>query len=175
MYNKDGPFGAGAKMRAMNRLQYITNKYPTTNIFWKYMEKIWWHKTHMRVVGFQNLPYVGHDTNAAIESYRGTLKAQLKWGKSRLVGHRVDWCIHELVRDVLVQYWYQTLCKNFGFMNNKHQQFFVVGALLGSMVDSWNKCDIAFLWWWSSTCQSCHKKNPFAIHHPQTKIRMGML
>jgi hypothetical protein len=41
MYNKDGPFGAGAKMRAMNRLQYITNKYPTTNIFWKYMEKIW--------------------------------------------------------------------------------------------------------------------------------------
>jgi hypothetical protein len=56
-------------------LEYITNKYPTTNVFWKYMEENWWHKTHMWVVGFWNLPYVGQDTNVAIESYRGTLKA----------------------------------------------------------------------------------------------------
>jgi hypothetical protein len=76
----------------------------------------------MLVVGFQNLPYVGQDANVAIESYHGTLKAQLKLGKSRLVGCHVVWCILELVRDVLTQYWYQNLCKNFGFVNNKHQQ-----------------------------------------------------
>jgi hypothetical protein len=56
------------------------------------------------MVGFQNLPYVGQDTNATIESYHGTLKAQLKLGKNRLVGLYVDRCIHELVGDVLTQY-----------------------------------------------------------------------
>jgi len=75
----------------------------------------------MRVVGFQNLSYVRQDTNVAIESYTGTLKAQLKSRKSRLVGHCVDWCIHELIGDVFIQYWYQSLCKNFGFVNKKCQ------------------------------------------------------
>jgi hypothetical protein len=51
------------------------------------MEENWLHKTHMWVVGFQNLPYIGQDTNATIESYHGTLKAQLKSRKSRLVGY----------------------------------------------------------------------------------------
>jgi len=44
----------------------------------------------MWVVGFRNLPYVGQDINATIENYHGTLKAQLKLRKSRLVGLRVD-------------------------------------------------------------------------------------
>jgi len=41
MYDKDGPFRKGAKMWAMNRLQYVTSKYLITNVFWKYMEKNW--------------------------------------------------------------------------------------------------------------------------------------
>ncbi len=49
------------------------------------------------MVGFQNLPSVGQDTNVAIESYHAILKAQLKLGKRRLVGRRVDWCIYELI------------------------------------------------------------------------------
>jgi hypothetical protein len=44
----------------------------------------------------------------------------------------VDWCIHELVKDVFVQYWYQSLCNNFEFMKNKCQQLFAVQALLGA-------------------------------------------
>jgi hypothetical protein len=56
------------------------------------------------VVGFQNLPYVGQNTNVAIESYHAILKAQLKSGKRRLVGHHVDWCIYELIGNVLTQY-----------------------------------------------------------------------
>jgi hypothetical protein len=67
----------------------------------------------MWVVGFSNLPYVGQNTNVVIENYHGTLKAQLKSRKNRLVSCRVDWCIHELVKDVFTQYWYQSLCKNF--------------------------------------------------------------
>ncbi len=41
MYDKDGPFGARVEMWAMNRLQYIISKYPTSNVFWKYMEENW--------------------------------------------------------------------------------------------------------------------------------------
>jgi hypothetical protein len=119
MYDKDGPSRVGVEMWAMNMLQYITSKYPTTNVFWKYTKENWRHKTHMWVVRFWNLPYDGQDTNVAIESYHGTLKAQLKLEKNRLVGLHVDWCIHELVEDVLTQYWYQSLHKNFGFVNNK--------------------------------------------------------
>jgi len=46
----------------------------------------------------------------------------------------MDWCIHELVGIVLTQYWYQNLHKIFGFVNNKRQQLFVVGALLGAQL-----------------------------------------
>jgi hypothetical protein len=59
------------------------------------MEENWQHKIHMWVVGFQNLPYVGQNTNATIENYHGTLKAQLKSGKSRLVG--CQRCLHSLL------------------------------------------------------------------------------
>jgi len=75
MYDRDGPFGVGVKMWTMNRLHYIICKYPIANVFWKYMEENYQHKIHMWVVGFQNLPYVGQDTNVAIESYNAILKA----------------------------------------------------------------------------------------------------
>ncbi len=52
MYDKDGPFGTDAEMWAMNWLQYIISKYSIANVFWKYMEETWQHKTHMWVVGF---------------------------------------------------------------------------------------------------------------------------
>ncbi len=52
MYDKDGPFGVGVEMWAMNRLIYIISKYRATNVFWKYMEENWRHNTHMWVVGF---------------------------------------------------------------------------------------------------------------------------
>ncbi len=56
------------------------------------------------MVGLQNLPYVGQDTNVAIESYHAILKAQLKSGNRRLVDHCVDWCIYELIGNVFIQY-----------------------------------------------------------------------
>jgi hypothetical protein len=41
MYDKDSPYGASVEMWAMHMLQYITSKYPATNVFWKYMEENW--------------------------------------------------------------------------------------------------------------------------------------
>jgi hypothetical protein len=37
-----------------------------------------------------NLPHVGQDTNAAMESYYDNMKAVLRASKGRLVRHRVD-------------------------------------------------------------------------------------
>jgi hypothetical protein len=44
----------------------------------------------MWVMDNQNLSYVGQDTNAAIESYHGNLKATLKVAKSQLLRRRVN-------------------------------------------------------------------------------------
>jgi len=169
MYDKDGPSGVGAEMWTMNMLQYIISKYPTTNVFWKYTEENWWHKTHMWVVGFWNLPYDGQDTNVAIESYHGTLKAQLKLEKNRLVSLHVDWhpwvswrCPHSiLIPKSTQELW---VCE-------QQMPTIVCGwGLVGGTIDSWHKCDITFLWWWFSTCHVI-KKDPSMIHHPQPNIR----
>jgi hypothetical protein len=63
----------------------------------------------MWVVGNRNLPYAWHDNNVAIGNYHANLKAILCSSKGRFHGRRVDWAIHELVGDVLVHYWYQSL------------------------------------------------------------------
>ncbi len=61
-------------------------------------------KIQMWVVGNHNLPYVGHDTNVAIENYHANMKATLRSSKGRFHGRCVDWAIHELVGDVLLHY-----------------------------------------------------------------------
>ena len=43
------------------------------------------HNPHVSC-GYKNIFYVGQGTNAAIESYHGTLKVAFKYGKSRMVG-----------------------------------------------------------------------------------------
>ena len=84
----------------------------------------------MWIVGFRNLPYVGQDTNAAIESYHGYMKSILKAERSRMVGRRVDWCIHALTRDVVTHYSYYVLQKIHGFVDNKKERGIVVSALI---------------------------------------------
>jgi hypothetical protein len=42
------------------------------------------------VMGNCNLPYIGQDTNAMIESYHGNLKETLRATKSRLSSKRMD-------------------------------------------------------------------------------------
>ena len=73
----------------------------------------------MWVVSNRELSYVGQDTNVAIEGYHTTLKATLKAGKCCMLGHKVDWLVHELTGEVLTHFWYQNLRKRFGFIINK--------------------------------------------------------
>jgi len=81
-------------------------------------------------VGNCNLPYAGHDTNAAIENYHANLKAIFCSSKGRFHGRCVDWAIHGLIGDVLVHYWYKSLRRNHGFVVNRKQEQFVINVLL---------------------------------------------
>ena len=84
----------------------------------------------MWVVGHRNLPYAGHDTNAAIESYHSNLKATLRASKGRAHGRRLDWVIYEQTEEILSHYWYQTMRKQHGFVPNFKQEQFVINAVL---------------------------------------------
>ena len=130
MYDREGPRGPDAQPWAMLKIMDLMKKYLLATNFWRYLEDQWLFWTHMWVVGYRKLPYVGQDTNAAIEGYHSTLKATLKLGKCRMLGHRMDWLIHELTGEVLTYFWYQCLRKRFGFVINKPQEYIVVGMLM---------------------------------------------
>jgi hypothetical protein len=55
---------------------------PNAQAFWSYVISEWVPKCEMWVMGNWNFPYIGHDTNAIIESYHANLKATLKVSKS---------------------------------------------------------------------------------------------
>jgi hypothetical protein len=73
-------------------------------------------KVDMWLSGNQHLPHAGQDTSTAIESYHGNMKAVLRASKSRLVGQRMDWLIHELPHDVILKYEYNQYLKETGFI-----------------------------------------------------------
>jgi len=79
----------------------------------------WVPKCEMWVMGNWNFPYGSQDINVTIETYHVNLKATLKMAKSQLSGRQVDWCIHELLGDVLSHYWYQILKKNWSFVQTR--------------------------------------------------------
>ncbi len=89
----------------------------------------------MWVVGNQNIPYAGQDTNAKIENYHANLKVTLCSSKGRFHGRRVSWAIHALVGDLLLHYWYSGLKKSNGFvLNRKHEQFVISVVLKAKMI-----------------------------------------
>ena len=96
----------------------LRDSFPIVNNFWAYFDKQWADKTHMWVVGHRNLPYVGQDTNATIESYQSNLKATLSASKGRVHGRRLDWIIYELTEEILSHFWYQAMRKQHGFVSN---------------------------------------------------------
>ncbi len=104
---------------AKEELLKLMETIPNAQSFWSYVILEWVPKCEMWVMGNQNLTYTGHDTNVAIESYHANLKAILIVTKSWICGRWVDWCIHQLLGDVLSHYWYQSLKKNWGFVPNR--------------------------------------------------------
>jgi hypothetical protein len=130
MYDTKCPRGDGMGPWAIRQLSALKDSFPIVSNFWAYFDKQWGDKTHMWVVGHCNLPYAGHDTNAAIESYHSNLKATLRASKGRAHGRRLDWVIYELTGEILSHYWYQAMRKQHGFVPNLKQEQFVINVVL---------------------------------------------
>jgi hypothetical protein len=72
--------------------------------FMDYFEKQWAGNMRMWVTGFRNIPHVGQDTNAAVESYHANMKSILTSSPQHLTGRRMDWLLFHLTGDVLTHY-----------------------------------------------------------------------
>jgi hypothetical protein len=130
MYDRSGPGGDATTAWATQKLEELQCSFPAAKEFWDYVKEQWLPKVHMWVVGYRNLPYAGQDTNAAVESYHSYMKSVLKAERTRMVGRRVDWCIHVLTGDVLTHYWYLRFQKEGGFRDNSKERGIVVSALI---------------------------------------------
>ena len=76
-------------------------------------------KLDIWVIRERHVNHVGQDTNATIELYHGTTKANVKSTKGHLVGHQTDSLIHELIYNVIKRYAYNDYKKEFGFVSKK--------------------------------------------------------
>jgi hypothetical protein len=94
------------------------------------VEKQWMPKLDMWLTDNRHLPYTGQDTNAAIESYHGNMKAVLRASKGPLIERCVDWLIHELTHDVIMKYEYNQYLKESGFISNKKAECLVINSVL---------------------------------------------
>ena len=132
MYFQDsGPSGEGTMSEwAKQLLGTLRSTWPKEKAFWDYMDTQWGNKVHMWVVGYRKMKYAGQDTNAAIEGYHSLLKAILRSERSRMAGRRVDWCVWALHEEVEPHYWYTSLRKEGGFVDNKKKQDIAVSAVL---------------------------------------------
>ena len=98
--------------------------------FMKYTNEIWMDKISMWCTGSCNIPHVGQNTNAAIESYHSNLKSILKSVKERFNARHMDWLIYHLIGEVVIHYWYDVQCKAFGFIRNRNQEGIVASAII---------------------------------------------
>jgi len=89
MYNTNCPNDQKLDPWEKAELARVANEMPTINSSWNYIKSEWLQKTQMWMVGNHNLPYIGQDTNAAIENYHANLKATLCSFKGRFHGIRV--------------------------------------------------------------------------------------
>jgi hypothetical protein len=101
--------------------------------FWAYVEKQWMLKLDIWLTDNQHRPYAGQDTNVAIESYHGNMKAVFRASKSRLVRRQVDWLIHELTHDIIMKYEYNENLKESGFVSKKKAECLVINSVLQSL------------------------------------------
>jgi hypothetical protein len=88
------------------------------------------HKVAMWCVGNHNIPHARQDTNVVVESFHSNMKRIFMLFIERFIGHRLDWLIFHLVRDVFTHYWYNVQCKLFGYVKNKKQEGIIASTVL---------------------------------------------
>lgn len=125
MYGINACVGVTPEEWALERLEDLNYSYPLARDFLRYIRMEWVPKLSMWITGARYIPHASQDTNAAIESWHGNLKARLRSGKQRLDGRRIDWLISELVGPVLTHYWYRDNLKSKGFKRNVRQEEFI--------------------------------------------------
>ena len=94
IYNTKRPRGDGMGPTLRDSLSIVSN-------LWAYFDKQWADKTHFWLVGHRNLPYVGHNTYAAIERYHSYPKVVLCVSKGRAHKCRLDWVIYKSTEEIL--------------------------------------------------------------------------
>jgi hypothetical protein len=62
------PKGMSMREFVIEQLMELSQKIPHAQFFWSYMMLKWLPKCETWVMGSQNIPYVGQDTNVAIKS-----------------------------------------------------------------------------------------------------------
>jgi hypothetical protein len=70
---------------AEQQIHLLATRYPNATHFMKYLTKHWLHKVAMWCVGSYNIPHVGQDNNASIESYHTNIKDFVMLKK------KIDW------------------------------------------------------------------------------------
>lgn len=144
---------------------------PTADAFWSYVDKEWLPKIRMWVTGFRNIPHAGQDTNAAIESYHGNMKAVLRASRGRLVGRRVDWLIHQLTGDVINRYEYQDFRKEHGFISNKKERALALSAIVQARKIPDDRVRLPVCEGHPALVQSVSRPHlVYAVHNPSTQM-----
>ena len=130
MYGKGCEIDEDPILWATTQLDQIQTSRPKAMAFMQYMQEMWRTKTPMWCVGTREIPHVGQNTNAAIESYHSNLKSILNSGKKIFIGRRMDWLIYHLIGEVLTHYWYGVQCKAFGYVRNHKHEGIVASAII---------------------------------------------
>lgn len=82
----------------------------------------------MWAIRYKNIPHIGQDTNAAIESYHGNFKFILTSFRQCFTCKRIDWFIFHLVGNVFTNYKYALQCKVYGFIWKKKAKGIICGV-----------------------------------------------
>ncbi len=101
MYDTNYPNDENMDAQVKGKLAKVMKNMSSMEPFQIYILSKWVSKIHMWLVGYQNLPYVGQNTNVMIESQHSNLKATLKASKGRAHGCHIYCTIHKLTSDVL--------------------------------------------------------------------------
>jgi hypothetical protein len=106
MHDSAQPDGKTPMEFAKEELLKLMEMISDAQAFWFYVIPKWVPKCKICVMGNWNFSYISHDINVGIESYHANQKVTWRAAKSQLYGRWVDWCIHQLLGDVLSHYWY---------------------------------------------------------------------
>ena len=79
----------------------------------------------MWVEGCRNFPHANQETNNSVEAYHYFLKSKFLSDRRKKCGHRMDWLLYQLLKNVEPYYRFRDILQEGGYLNNyrKEKQF----------------------------------------------------